>query len=178
MYLVGYIQGQWQFCCSPWVNQTCDTATNGSKEPFSLENEQVIFNRTSGSTSTTTANAPATATSITTVTALTQPSNSSSVANSSLSCSRNEAAVGAGLGLPLGLALLVALGLLWRQRKQKQSLRTNAQTWEGRYKDVTTNFVTRSGVEHQQIHQLPAWTPGELDGRPESRPSEMADKPR
>lgn len=86
--------------------------------------------------------------------------------------------MGAGLGVTLGLALLFMSGLLWRQRKHKISLRTDVQAWEWKYNELTTKVVTLSGAEYQPTHQLPAWTPGELDGRPRSLPSEMADKPR
>ncbi|KAM0800874.1 hypothetical protein BDR22DRAFT_888890 [Usnea florida] len=183
LFLVGLIQNQWQFCCSPWSNNTCDTATKGSDSPFVLESERVILNRTSGSTSTSIPN-PATATETTTFTstvtaaALTSPSSNSSVSSTSLSCSGKEAAVGAGIGAPLGLALLVALGLLWTQRKHKQNLRTDVQTWEWRYNELATQGGTRSGAGPQPIHQLPAWTPGELDGRPKTLPSEMSDRPK
>ena len=164
-------------------------ATKGSYAPFSLEVGHVIFNRTSGSTSTNIANAVtvtetatftvhATATDTLTATALASPSKSPSVSSTSLSCSNREAAVGAGLGVTLGLALLVTLGLLWRQRKHKQSLRTDVQTWEWRYHELTTKVVTLSRDEHQPIHHSPAWTPRELDGRPPSFPSEMAGTPR
>ena len=189
IFLVGLIHNQWLFCCSPWNNDTCDTATKGSDSPFFLQAGQVVFNRTSGSTSTsiaesatvtetTTFTVHATATSTVTAAALTSPSSSPSISNTSLSCSNKEAAVGAGLGVSLGIALLVALGLLWTQRKHKQSLRTDAQTWEWRYNALTSKVATVNEAEPQQIHQLPAWTPGELDSRPRSFPSEMADKPR
>lgn len=177
LFLVGLIQDQWLFCCSPWKNDTCDTATKGSDSPFIIEGGTVILNRTSGSTSTSITNS-ATVTETVTAAALTSPSSSPSVSSTSLSCSSKEAAVGAGLGAPLGLALLVASGLLWTQRKHKQKLRTDVQTWEGRYNDLTTKVVNRSGAVHQPIHQLPAWTPEELDGRPKSLPSEMSDRPR
>ena len=188
IHLVGYIQGQFLFCCSPVIssNNTCAKATKGSYEPFSLEAGQIIFNRTSGSTSTDIASAAtvtetaaftdhATATDIVTVTA--SPSTSASVPSTSLSCSSKEAAVGAGLGVTLGLALSVALGLLWRQKRHKQSLRTEIQTWEWRCNELTSKVVTFSGAEQQSIYQLPGWTPSELDGRPKTFPSEMADKP-
>ena len=192
IFLAGYIQEQFLFCCSQFnsSDNTCATATRRSYAPFPLEAGQVIFNRTSGSTSTDIADAAivtktatftvhATATSSVTAAALASPSKSPSVSNTSLSCSSREAAVGAGLGVTLGLALLVALGLLWRQRKHKQSLRTDVQTWEWRYNELTTKVVTLSGTEHHQpIHQLPAWTPGELDGQRVSVPSEMAEESR
>ena len=183
IFLVGLIQNQWLFCCSPWKNNICDTATKGSDSPFVLESGEVILNRTSGSTSTSIPNS-ATATETTTFTstvtaaALTSPSNNSSVSRTSLSCSSKEAAVGAGIGATLGLALLIALGLLWTQRKHKQNLRTDIKTWEWRYNELTTKVVTRSGAGQQPIHQLPAWTPGELDGQPKSLPPEMSDRPR
>ena len=183
VFLVGLIQNQWLFCCSPWKNNICNTATKGSDSPFVLESGQVVLNRTSGSTSTSIANF-ATATETTTLTstvttaALTSASSSSSVSSTSLSCSNKEAAVGAGLGVPLGLALLVALALLFTQRRHKQNLRMDVETWQWRYNELTTKAVTRSGAERQPIHQLPAWTPGELDGQPKSLPPEMSDKPR
>ena len=183
IFFVGLIQDQWLSCCGPWSNNTCDNATKGSNAPFFLEAGLVIFNRTSGSTSTNitvsaTVTATTTFTSIVTAAALTSPSSSPSVSSTSLSCSNKEAAVGAGLGVSLGLALLVALGLLWTQKKHKQSLRTNVQTWERRYSDLTTRAVTGSGAEPPQIHRLPNWIPDELDGRSRSLPSEMADTPR
>ena len=191
IFLAGYIQDQFRFCCSLFYpsNNTCAVATKGSYAPFPLEAGQVIFNRTSGSTSTNIAipvtvtktasfTVHATATDTVTAAALISPSKSPSVSSTSLSCSSREAAVGAGLGGSLGLALLFTLGLLWRQRKHKQSLRTDVQTLEWRYHELTTRIVTLSGDEHQPIHHLPAWTPRELDGQTTSFPSEMADTPR
>ena len=190
----GNIRDQFLFCCSPFnpSNNTCAVATKGSYAPFSLEAGQVIFNRTSGSTSTNIANPAtvtktvrftvhATATNSVTAAALTSLSKSPSFSTTPLACSSREAAVGAGLGVALGLAVLVTLGLLWllwRQRKHKQSLRTDVQTWEWRYHELTTKVVSLSGDEHQLTHHLPAWTPRELDGRSTSFPSEMADTPR
>lgn len=87
------------------------------------------------------------------------------------------------MGVTLGLGLLVTLALLWKQRKHKQSLSKDVQTWEGKYREsVKTQTVYSTGTEHQSSHQpdarpldeldsqrhlpsqLEGWTPGEIDG--------------
>lgn len=169
-------QDQALFCCSQPNTTTnkCTVGTRGSTAPFYIEAGLVIFNRTSGSTSSNATNT-GTVTVTATTTALTLPSNASSVHNtlSSLSSSREEA-IGAGIGVPLGLALFIMLGLLWRQTRQKQGLRKDVQTWEGRYADLkNTKPVELGEAEHQPptvyppVHQLPGWSPDELDDQPD-----------
>lgn len=163
-------------------------ATKGSNAPFYIEAGRVIFNRTSGSTSPNNTNdAPVTVTVIATVTATVSASASASNSPSnhitSPSSSGKDAAIGAGMSGLLGLALLIALGFLWRQRRQKQSLRKDVETWEGRHaKLMEVRNVDLGGNEHQTphlldssnsdevhgqerlTHQLQGWRPDEVDG--------------
>ena len=100
--------------------------------------------------------------------------------------SRREAAIGVGTSIPLGLALFVLLGLLWRLRKEKQSLKKDIETWEGKHVDLMEKMTvdhrgsrTQSphlldscdswnpnGLHDQahHLHQLEGWRPGEVDG--------------
>lgn len=187
IFLYGWQEKQAQFlsCCSQVnpFNNTCMTASKGSTAPFFIEAGLVIFNRTSGSTSPNTTNT-ATVTVTATATPLNLPSGSSSVQNTSISSSSSkETAIGAGLGVTLGLGLLVTFGLLWKQRKHKQSLSKDVQTWEGKYwESVKTKTVYIREAEHRSVHQLDGrsldgsdgqthlppqlegWIPGEVDG--------------
>lgn len=66
----------------------------------------------------------------------------------------------------LGLLLLVTLGLLWREKRQKQGLRKDVQTWEEKFREsVHTKSVELGVNEHQSPHQLLDWNPNELGGQ-------------
>lgn len=70
------------------------------------------------------------------------------------------------MGGALGLALLIALGLLWRQRKQKQGLTKDVNTWEGKYRDsMATKTSGLGGVDHQPGSEVHGWGPGRTDGQ-------------
>ena len=170
------------FCCSQVEpsNNTCMIATKGSTSPFFIQAGLVIYNRTSGSTSLnntspTSVTITATATTTAAATATTLASNitsfdstsSSPLPSSTSSSSRKEAAIGAGVGGVLGLALFLALVLLWRQKKQKQGLSEDVQTWENRYREsVTIKTGVIGEAEHQGPHQLDGWNPGGKNSQP------------
>ena len=109
---------------------------------FRLKREQVIFDRTSGSTSSNnTIAAPVTT-------------------SASASSSKTGTAIGAGISALLGVLLLVTLRLLWREKKIKQSFRKDAQTWEGKSGQLVQaqkTLVDVGGAEHQP-------PPQQLDG--------------
>lgn len=174
------------FCCGRVAsNDTCMTATKGSTAPFYIEAGRVIFNRTSGSTSPNNTNdAPFTVTVTSTASVSVSPPASNSPSNTPPSSSSGkDAAVGAGVSGLLGLAFLITLGLLWRQRRQKQSLRKDVETWEEKYaRSMEVTTVDLDGAEQQTphlfdclnsdrihgqqhlIHQLQGWNPDEADG--------------
>ena len=172
------------FCCGRVAsNDTCMAATKGSTAAFYIEAGRVIFNRTSGSTSPRNTNdAPFTVTVTSTASISVSPSASNSPSNhiTPSSPSGKDAAIGAGLSGLLGLAFLITLALLWRQRRQKQSLRKDVETWEGRCARFTTvdlggaeqitpdllDCLNSDGRHDQQhlTHQLQGWNPDEADG--------------
>ena len=56
------------------------------------------------------------------------------------------------------------MGLLWKQKKQKQSLRKDLQEWERKYAEsmkAKTVKISRAG--QQAPYQLEGWTPNLLD---------------
>lgn len=160
-------QEQSVFCCSPFniYNNTCLVATKGSHAPFYVEAGKVIFNRTSGSTSpniTSIAPVTITVTATATTTATISPS-----AHRGSSSSKRETVTGAVVGAVLGSGLLVMLALLWRERRHKQNLKKDVQTWKGKYGQLmeTQNvLVDVSGANHQPPQQLESWNSIELHG--------------
>ena len=162
------------FCCGNMnpFNNTCLTSSKGSFSPFFIEAGLVVFNRTSGSTS---PNSTDTATIIITSTVTAAPFDVESVITTTATAktattsnppcdpvtspspsSRRDAAIAAGVSSSLGLGLFVACALLWKQRKQKQSLRKDAQIWKGKYSELMR--IKTDGVEQQLPSQLSGWT--------------------
>ena len=67
----------------------------------------------------------------------------------------------------LGIALFLALVLLWKQKRQKQSLSEDVQTWENRYREsVMTKTNVVAEAEHQTPQLLDGWNPGGKDSPP------------
>lgn len=81
------------------------------------------------------------------------------------------------MGVPLGVALLIALGLLWRERRQKQRLRSELNALRDPSASGTGNKVhigDNPSKYRGDVHQLDDACVGELDG---TRVNEMAHRP-
>ena len=164
------------FCCSTYGgnnNSQCDIPTQGSTQPFRLNNAAMITNRTSGEakllneTSSTQQAAPAPAT--VTVSATGGPilAQTSSVASSS----SHDAAIGAGVGVPLGVLLLASLVLLFLEHRKRTQLQ---QRYQADRENILANLDRKVGAapayDPDREHNMLSGTPvAEVDGTSTSR---------
>ena len=168
------VDRKYMFCCGNMnpFNNTCLTSSKGSFSPFFIQAGLVVFNRTSGSTSpnstdiaTITITSTVTAASFDVESMITTTAMAKSTATTSNpSCdtvtspspsSRRDAAIAAGVSSLLGLGLFVACAFVWKQRKQKQSLRKDVQTWKGMYSEL--KMIRTARFEQQLPSQLDGW---------------------
>lgn len=168
-----YVDNQSMFCCQYGDrpgNNTCFVPTKGSISPFAVEAGLVIYNRTSGSTTPINDNDTSTTTVTTTATvtasAFASVSTHPSICTTSTSSSKEGETIGAAVAGLLGLALLIALCLLWRQTRQKQSLRKDVQILEEKYgESMNTRGEAPAGAEYRTPSPDESWDSHQLDGQ-------------
>ena len=175
LFAVGISNGQWiypifvsninsnLFCCGqadPSRN-ACMSSTKGSTSPSFIQEGSVAFNNTSSSKNSD--NLTTTSTSV--VTTVAANPTTTMAARSSTTASRREVIIGATTGGCSAVALLVTVGLLWKQNRQKQKLRKDAQVWEGKYLGLMAAQGRHVESDYHSPQQPHGRSPDELDGR-------------